>query len=136
MLKQYLFKETIGYLLKWNRLNNLLDNIISQIDEKQSEITDILKQIRALKKQTNLYSTYLKNEIKIVPLIPLMLLFLYAAALLANNNLIIRYSCLASMLFLVIYLTKATVTSNHLLTETTEIDETIELYESILNDLP
>ncbi|MBW2252285.1 MAG: hypothetical protein JRF60_17085 [Deltaproteobacteria bacterium] len=135
MIKQYLYKETIQYLIKWEKLKGVLDKIIQALNTPNSDIKEILVKMKKQREQAGLYTNYLRKELKIIPIIPVILLFLYGASLLSCDNLFFRYLCLIIMFCSVIYLTRATITSNNIILEISELDEVIILYENILIDI-
>lgn len=135
MTKQYLYKETIDYLTKWFKVEELMDEIIASTNTENNEFK---KLERELSEQNNLaasYANYVKRELRIVPLIPILLVFLYGSALIACDSVLFRSICLGLMLFLVAYLAKATISANNLAIEKFNLDKMIielqELYEVI-----
>ena len=131
MTKQYLYKETIDYLIKWIRLENLLDDILVRSESQDDEIKTIVNE---LAKQNNLaksYANYVKIELRIIPLVPIILVVLYGAALVACESILFRMICLGLMLLLVTYLAKATISSNNLAIERPDLEETISELEEL-----
>ncbi|WP_124329213.1 hypothetical protein [Desulfonema ishimotonii] len=78
---------------------------------------------------------YIITEIKYIPVIPMILMVLYGAALIACGSFIFTLICLTLMLILVIYLALATISSNNLLLETDNVDEIIGELQEIIDCL-
>jgi len=134
MIKQYLLKENIEYLRKWEKIKLLIDKIILHKNSQLLQDDDI-EQLVEKKGMVSQYINYVITEIKIVPVIPLLLVIFYGAALIATECLYFSLVCLALMLLLVAYLSLATITSNNLAIDTTEIDETIQDFEEVLTSM-
>jgi hypothetical protein len=131
MTKQYLFKETIDYLTKWVRLEKLLCDILLQSGSRNRELKVILGDIEKQSRLAKVYSTYIKRELRIIPLVPIILVILYGSALIATASTVFRMICLGLMLFLVTYLAKATISSNNLAIEKPNLEETIAELEDL-----
>ena len=71
------------------------------------------------------YSDYVKNEISFVPLIPVILVFLYGSALIVSNSFVMRSLFLGTMIFFVTYLSKATHSSITLSIDKPNLDSMI-----------
>lgn len=126
MAKQYLLKENIAYLNKWKNIENLIDEVTINYAAKDIETKEISEDLSRLNNQAEVYMNYIVTEIKCIPVIPLLLVVLYGAALIASGALWVSLSCLILMLILVTYLSLATITSNNLSIDTSHIDETIQ----------
>lgn len=132
MSKQYLLKENISYLNKWKYLEKILDDITINYSSKNFLIKQISDDLSRRNNQAFLYVNYIVMEIKSMPIIPFVLVVLYGAALVASGNLLISLTCLVLMLALVAYLALATITSNNLIIDTSDLDETIEELEGLI----
>lgn len=135
MAKQYLLKENIDYLNKWKVVVSTIDEITLHKNESGPEGKDISKQLIQLNNQADEYIEYVKKEIRIIPVVPLLLVVLYGAALIGCNSQIFSLTCLGIMLLLVSYLSQATITSNNLAIDTADLDETITVLDELLNSL-
>ena len=135
MTKQYLLKENIGYLHKWGRLEEIIDNISLNENDLQADVRAIKISLLEQNKRANLYMHYIIAEIKIIPIIPIFMIVLYGAALIASEAQWFSISCLCIMLLLVSYLAQATITSNNLAIDTTDLDKTIKDLEEVLEIL-
>jgi hypothetical protein len=76
MTKQYLFKETIDYLIKWIKLEKLLDDILVYSGTQNGNFEDIIGDMAEQNKLAEFYATYVKRELKIIPLVPIALVSL------------------------------------------------------------
>lgn len=132
MSKQYLIKENISYLNKWKTIEDLIDEILLNDSQEGLEFKKIKLALAEKNNRAELYINYIITEIKLIPIIPMVLVVLYGAALIACGSLIFAMSCLALMLILVVYLAFATMSSNNLLLEVENIDETIEELQGII----
>lgn len=132
MSKQYLLKENISYLNKWKCLEKIIDDITTNYSSKHFAIKQISDDLSRRNNQAFLYTNYIVNEIKCMPIIPFVLVVLYGAALTASGNLLVSVTCLVLMLTLVAYLALATITSNNLFIDTSDLDETIKELEGLI----
>jgi len=135
MAKQYLLKENIDYLNKWKVVVSTIDEITLQKNESDPEENNFSNQLIQLNNQADEYMEYVKKEIRIIPIIPLLLVVLYGAALIGCNSQIFSLTCLGLMLLLVSYLSQATITSNNLAIDTSDLDETIIVLNELLTSL-
>jgi hypothetical protein len=134
--KQYLFKETIDCLINWIQIEKTLDEIITLTNDSDIKFKKIKGELIERKKLSSSYSLYVKRELRIIPIIPILLVSFYGAALLACDSVLFRSICLGLMLFFVSYLAKATVSSNNLAIEKPDTEELLselrDLKESIV----
>ena len=138
MTKQYLLKENIKYLGKWKLIEQLIDDISINSSKMDIEESNLSQQLAEKNNKAFSYMNYMIFEIKIIPIIPLLLVVLYGSALIATEPAYISTICLTFMLFLVSYLAQATITSNNLVIDSSELDSTIKELEDvakILNEL-
>ncbi|RJQ24374.1 hypothetical protein C4565_09915 [Candidatus Parcubacteria bacterium] len=138
MTKQYLFKETIDYLLRWIQIGKILDEIIENTNNSDTMLAGIRNDLIEQNKLSSKYSNYVKRELRIIPVIPILLVSCYGAALLASDSIIFRSLCLGLMLFMVSYLAKAALSSNKIAIEKPDIEQLIseltDLKKDILKD--
>lgn len=132
MAKQYLLKENIAYLNKWKNVEQLIDEVTISYSAKDIETQEISENLSKLNNQASAYMGYVVAEIKYIPVIPLLLVVLYGAALIASGELLVSIICLILMLILVAYLALATITSNNLSIDTSHLDETIQELEELI----
>ena len=132
MTKQYLLKENIQYLHKWKKIESIINEIISHPSDGSIQTTGISNKLEKQNNLTKKYMEYVVNEIKIIPVIPLLLVVFYGAALIASEAQWFSLTCLAIMIFFVSYLAQATITSNNLAIDTTDLDKTISELEEIV----
>ena len=101
LTKQYLFKDTIDYLLRWIQIGKILDEIIKNTSDNDTMLVGIRTDLIEQNKLASKYSNYVKRELRIIPVIPILLVSCYGAALLACDSIIFRSICLGLMLFMV-----------------------------------
>lgn len=135
MAKQYLLKENIDYLNKWKVVVSTIDKITLKKNESLPEEDYFSNQLIQLNNQAYKYMLYIKKEIRIIPAIPLLLVVLYGAALIGCSSMLFSLTCLSIMLLLVSYLSQATITSNNLAIDTSDLDETIIVLDELLISL-
>lgn len=131
MTKQYLFKETIDYLIKWVRLEKLLEDILVSSESHDAEVKAIVSDLSEQNNLANYYANYVKRELRIIPLVPIILVVLYGAALIAYGSILFQMICLGLMLLFVTYLAKATISSNNLAIGRPDLEETISELERL-----
>lgn len=127
MAKQYMFREAIDCLKKWIEIEKLLETIKGNSNEKDTNVLELLAKLADQIKLTKKYESYIKTELKIVPMIPIVLVVLYGAALIADESQLISMTCLGLMLLSVTYLAKATISSTSIPISISELEETINL---------
>lgn len=135
MAQQYQFQETINFLSKWKKINFLLDNILSKNYASLPQSTTALDKLEAVKKRANVYSAYVTRELKLIPMVPVALVALYGMAVIAVESILVQSFCLWLMLFLVLYLTKATISANNLAVDQPDLDEVIHVYQDMLKKI-
>lgn len=139
MTKQYLLKENIEYLHKWKKIKSTIDKILLTKNNQPDLVENILIQLENQNNLASCYMNYIVTEIKIIPIIPLLLVVLCGVALIASESPYFSLACLSLMLLLVSYLAEATITSNNLAIDTSNIDELANEFDEILvqlNNLP
>lgn len=135
LFRQYMLKEVLDYLKSWNRMSGLL-NIIIDVALVQDRIEDPhVKELVAQEKQTHRYSQYVRRELTLVPIVPLILIFLYGCAFLSENSLFLRETCLFLMIHLVAYLAIAAITSTRLACAYPDLEQTIADLEELRREL-
>lgn len=135
LFRQYMLKEVLDYLKAWDKLSNLLREII-EIASKQghnenADIKDFIMQ----ETQAYRYSKYIRRELALVPIIPIFLIFLYGCALLSDRSLLLREICLLLMIHLVAYLAIAAVTSTRLACAYPDLEKTVAELEELRREL-
>lgn len=135
LFRQYMLKEVLDYLKAWDKLSNLLreiiDNASKQGHDKNIHIKDFISQETLVHR----YSKYIQRELALVPMVPIILIFLYGCALLSDNSLILREVCLFLMIHLVAYLAIAAVTSTRLACAYPDLAKTISELEEVGREL-
>ncbi len=126
MTKQYLLKENINYLEKWREAERLIDDITISCSNLEQDESDIIKKLAEKNNIAFTYMNYVVFEIRSIPVIPLLLVVLYGAAIIASESSTVSITCLILMLFLVSYLAQATITSNNLAIDRSELDSMIK----------
>lgn len=132
MAKQYLLKENIEYLNKWKKVERLIDEITINNTEKDNKYNKVLLSFSVLNNQAGDYIGYVLSEIKCIPVMPLILIILYGASLIAGGEVLVSLLCLVLMLIIVAYLSIATITSHNLSIDTSHLDETIQELEDLV----
>lgn len=135
MTKQYLFKETIDYLSKWIQIEKLIDEILINAKSKKYELKEIENELAKHNNLAASYGDYVKRELRLIPIIPVLLVVLYGAALIACNSVLFRSISLGFMLFLVSYLAKATISSNNLAIVKTDLDVMLHELGALLDNI-
>lgn len=135
MAKQYLLKENIEYLDKWKQVESTIHEITLTKNDTCAKESDISRKLADLNNQASEYMEYVKTEIRIIPVVPLILVVLYGAALIGSEAQLFSLTCLGIMLLLVSYLSQATITSNNLAIDTSDLDNTIIVLNDLLNSL-
>ncbi|MEN6624303.1 MAG: hypothetical protein ABFD50_22500, partial [Smithella sp.] len=97
-------------------LSNIID-IMVKSDKTDEHLAEFVEQ----KREVDRYSKYVKNELFIVPYVPVVLILLYGCAILAQNSITARVFFLYGMLVCVIYLSIAAVTSGKIMFSYTEL---------------
>jgi hypothetical protein len=135
MSKQYLLKETMEYLTLWNRvklsLEQILDDPLASQEGFQSEKNRLTQQKESAEK----YIIYVKRELQIIPMIPVPFIILYGIALLSENLICVRATCLILMLGLLTYLSRANITSNQIAFELTDLLDAEKDLQDVLDEL-
>lgn len=135
LFRQYMFKEVLDYLKSWDRMGNVLYGLI-QIALKQGYAEDThIKDLTSQEIQAQRYSKYIRHELTLIPIVPIILIFLYGCALLADNSLVFREVCLFLMMHLVAYLALAAVTSTSLACAFPDLEKTITDLEELRREL-
>src|SRR6266567_3431532 len=114
LFRQYMLKEVLDYLKAWDKLSNLLREIIEKASKKSHSGATHIKEFITQETLAHNYSKYIRLELALVPIVPIILIFLYGCALLSDRSLILREICLFLMIHLVAYLAVAAVTSTRL----------------------
>lgn len=135
LFRQYMLKEVLDYLKAWDKLSNLLREIIEKASTQGHDQNGHVKDFIAQETQAHRYSKYIHRELTLVPIVPIILIFLYGCALLADKSLILREICLFLMIHLVAYLAIAAVTSTRLACAFPDLEKTIGELEEVGREL-
>lgn len=135
LFRQYMLKEVLDYLKAWDKMSNVLTEIVDVSSSQGLADDRHIKEFISQGNQANKYSKYIKNELTIIPLVPIVLIFLYGCALLSEHSLLFREVCLFSMIHLVAYLAIAAVTSTRLACAYPDLEKTIAELELLRNEL-
>lgn len=81
------------------------------------------------------YVGYVKRELIIVPIIPVLLVVLYGFALISSSSLVFRAICLSLMLWLVAYLAKATISTYALQLEKVEMESVVRELQELIGEM-
>lgn len=135
LFRQYMLKEVLDYLKAWDKLSNLLREIIEKASTQGHDQNAHVKDFITQETQAHRYSKYIRRELTLVPIVPIILIFLYGCALLADKSLILREICLFLMIHLVAYLAIAAVTSTRLACAFPDLEKTIGELEVVCREL-
>jgi len=136
LFRQYMLKEVLEYYSVWNNIRELMKSIEERI--LPSSPGHSFRSAEALINQQDLvrrYCSYLQAELAIIPLVPVVMIFLYGCAMLANKSLQIRIGCLSIMVFFVVYLSVAAVTSSTIACSASEPRQILKDLEEINTNL-
>ena len=135
LFRQYMLKEVLDYLKSWDRMSSILRDLI-QMGSKQGYAEDThIKDLVSQENQAQRYSKYIRHELTLVPIVPIILIFLYGCALLSDNSLVFREGFLFLMIHLVAYLALAAVTSTRLACAFPDLEKTIADLEELRREL-
>jgi len=135
LFRQYMLKEVLDFLKAWDKLSNLLREIIDKASTQGHDQNTHVKAFLSQETQAHRYSKYIRRELMLVPIVPIILIFLYGCALLADKSLILREICLFLMIHLVAYLAIAAVTSTRLACTFPDLEKTIVELEMLRSEL-
>lgn len=135
LFRQYMLKEVLDYLKVWDKLSNLLREIIDNASKQGHDENADIKEFIAQETQAHRYSKYILRELTLVPIVPIILIFLYGCALLSDRSLLLREICLFLMIHLVAYLAIAAVTSTRLACAYPDLEKTIADLEELRREL-
>jgi hypothetical protein len=125
MFKQYLLKEVIQYFNKFVQVKSKISEITLISNEIENKEKSYVDKFSEYYNTVCCYICYVKFEIKLVPFIPLILVILYGAALIGDASHKFSLSCLCIMIFLVSYLSQATITSNNIAIDQSDLDDVV-----------
>ncbi len=135
LFKQYMLKEVLEYLEKWEELGELLDKIIKASKNGGFEKGTYTAEFIMQKENALDYSQYVRHEMKIIPIVPLLTIFLYGCALLADQCLILRLICLYGMIHCVVYLAIAAKSSVKIAYAYPNLESTVKELKNVISDL-
>lgn len=135
LFRQYMLKEVLDYLKAWDKLSNLLREIIENASKQGHDENTHIKDFISQETLAHKYSKYIRRELALVPIVPIILIFLYGCALLSDRSLLLREICLFLMIHLVAYLAIAAVTSTRLACAFPDLEKTILELEGVCRQL-
>lgn len=135
LFRQYMLKEVLDYLKAWDKLSNLLREIIGNASKHGHDENTHIKDFISQETQAHRYSKYIRRELALVPIVPIILIFLYGCALLSDRSLLLREICLFLMILLVSYLAIAAITSTRLACAYPDLEKTISELEELHREL-
>jgi len=135
LFKHYLLKEVLDYLKSWKQLESLLDSAINSGQGSGLNNDAHINEFKIQRTYASKYSKYVHRELEIIPILPLVLIFLYGCALLSDKSIVLRAFCLYGMIHCVVYLAIAAMTSTKLTCAYPDLETTIEDLEKLICDL-
>jgi hypothetical protein len=135
LFRQYMLKEVLDYLKTWDRMSVLLRIIIDTATGNGHADDTHVKALEIQKAQAHRYSNYVRLELSLVPIVPILLIFLYGCTVLSERSLILRESCLFLMIFCVSYLAIAAISSTRLACAHPDLEEAINDLNKLRQDL-
>ncbi len=135
LFKQYMIKEVLEYLKAWGRMKMLLDVIIQKAITSKYKEDDHIKDLSSQKAQAENYECYVRRELAIIPFIPVVLVFLYGCALLSENLLPLRVTCLFLMILCLTYLSITAITSNRIACAYPHLEDTLSELEKLRSEI-
>lgn len=135
LFRQYMLKEVLDYLKSWERMSRLLNTIVELASTKCQDKKELTENMALQEKVANEYTHYIKLELSIVPVVPLILIFLYGCAVLSETSYILRMSCLFIMVQQVAYLAIAAVTSTRLACAYPDLEKTISELDDLRKEI-
>ncbi|MFM6172228.1 MAG: hypothetical protein ACKPB4_08865 [Sphaerospermopsis kisseleviana] len=125
LFRQYMLKEVLEYHNAWTKITELLTDIEEGIKQGGKENQASAKKLVAQNKSVKGYCKYLQSELVLIPIVPVAVIFIYGCAILASRSLQFRLGCLSLMLYLVVYLSAAAVSSSKLACSASEPNQII-----------
>lgn len=135
LFRQYMLKEVLDYLKTWGRMDALLLGIIETAANSGRNDSIHIRRLVAQKHQAAKYSKYVRRELSLVPMVPLVLILLYGCALLSEKSVQFRAGCLFWMIFCVAYLAIAALSSTRLASAQPDLSETVATLEELRYEL-
>lgn len=135
LFKQYMLKEVLEYLETWEELGDLLDKIIKASKNAGFQRNPHTDEFIIQKENVLDYSKYVRHEIRIIPIVPLLTIFLYGCALLADQCLFLRLICLYGMIHCVVYLAIAAKSSVKIAYAYPNLESTIKELKEMISEL-
>jgi len=131
LFRQYMLKEVLEYHNAWTKITELLTNIEEGIKQGGRENQASARKLVAQNKSAKGYCKYLQAELVLIPIVPVAVIFIYGCAIIASRSLQFRLGCLSLMLYLVVYLLAAAVSSSKLACSASEPNQIIRELEEI-----
>jgi hypothetical protein len=131
LFRQYMLKEVLEYHNAWAKISEVLTKIEEGIRQEGRENQAAAKKLVAQNVSAKRYCKYLEAELVLIPIVPMAVIFVYGCAILASRSLQFRLGCLSLMLYLVVYLSAAAVSSSKLACSASEPNKIIQELEEI-----
>lgn len=135
LFRQYMLKEVLDYLKQWEKMEKLLNEIQTLAEKSGKGSSKNVQSFNYQRTQVTKYWKYVRRELNLVPIVPLLLILFYGCALLAENSVKLRFSFLFLMIFCVTYLAIASLGSTRLAYMQSDLSETVTVLEELRNDL-
>jgi hypothetical protein len=131
LFRQYMLKEVLEYHNAWAKISEVLTKIEEGIRQEGRENQAAAMKLVAQNVSAKRYCKYLEAELVLIPIVPMAVIFVYGCAILASRSLQFRLGCLSLMLYLVVYLSAAAVSSSKLACSASEPNKIIQELEEI-----
>lgn len=135
LFRQYMLKEVLDYLKSWERMSNLLGDIIELSYNIGHGEKNEVKLFIHQKEHVDNYNKYVRLELSIVPIVPIIVIFLYGCAMISEKLFWLRLFFLYGMIHCVSYLMLVALTSSRLACSFPSLDDSINELESLRRDL-
>lgn len=135
LFRQYMLKEVLDYLKSWDRMSNLLGEIIELSNSIGKDKNNEVAMFKHQKEHADEYGRYVRRELNIVPIVPMLVIFLYGCAMVSEKLLWLRLLFLYGMIHSVSYLMLVALTSSRIACSYPNLDDTIKELETLREDL-
>lgn len=132
LFRQYMVKEVVEYLNNFNKIVFCISSIIEYAEANKFK-SDLMEKIYKMQIDVLEYVAYMKKELKIVPVVPIMLIFLYGCSVLSEG--VLRYATLYLMVLCVSYLCVVSISSASIATNIVEINGFVDEYQSLVKEI-
>ena len=131
LFRQYMLKEVLEYHNSWSKISEVLNKIEEGLKRDGRENQAAGKKLIAQNVSAQAYCKYLQAELVLIPIVPVAVIFIYGCAILASRSIQFRLGCLSLMLYLVVYLSAAAVSSSKLVCSASEPNQIFQELEEI-----